>query len=67
VSDKQKADARKILAAATGSLLVGIALAATGNMGFGGVLTTAALLGTAYALHRLGRSGPDGVNTEPRA
>lgn len=51
--------ARKVLAWTAGSLLVGIALAATGNPGFGGVLTFAALLGTAYALHRLGRSGID--------
>jgi len=59
VTDKHKAQARKVLAWATGSLLIGIALAATGNATFGGILTTAALAGTAYALHRLGRSGPD--------
>jgi 4-hydroxybenzoate polyprenyltransferase len=57
--EKRKADARRILAWATGSLLVGIALAATGNTTFGGIVTTAALVGTAYSLHRLGRSGPD--------
>lgn len=51
--------ARKTLAWAAGCLLAGIALAVTGNTTFGGMMTFAALLGTAYALHRLGRSGPD--------
>ena len=59
MTETRKDNPNRVLAWAAAGVLAGIALSATGNPTFGGVLTTAALLGTAYALHRLGRSGPD--------
>jgi hypothetical protein len=41
------------------TVLVGIALASSGDPDTGAVVTLASLLVLIYALHRFGRSGPD--------
>ncbi|MBI5532497.1 MAG: hypothetical protein HY898_07270 [Deltaproteobacteria bacterium] len=57
MTEVRKNPADRLIVWATAGILVGIGLSATGNPSFGGVLTTVALVGMAYALHRLGRSG----------
>ncbi|MBK7581774.1 MAG: hypothetical protein IPI67_16395 [Myxococcales bacterium] len=50
---------RSLLGIGVTTVLVGIAIAATGDPLSGGVVTVTSLVLLIYALHRLGRSGPD--------
>ncbi len=50
---------RSLLAIGTTTVLVGIAVAATGDPTSGGVVTVVSLVLLIYGLHRFGRTGPD--------
>lgn len=50
---------RSLLAVAATSVAVGIALSVSGSHGLGAWVTVGGLVLLVYALHRLGRSGPD--------
>jgi hypothetical protein len=50
---------RTLLAVGATTVLVGIALAATGDPSTGGVVTVLSLVLLIYGLHRFGRSGAD--------
>jgi hypothetical protein len=50
---------RVLIGAGVTSVLVGIALCASGDQDSGAIVTLASLLVLIYALHRFGRSGPD--------
>ncbi len=50
---------RSLLAIGVTTVLVGIAIAATGDPPTGGVVTVPSLVLLIYGLHRFGRTGPD--------
>jgi hypothetical protein len=50
---------RVLIGVGVTTVLVGIALASSGDPDKGAVVTLASLLLLIYALHRFGRSGPD--------
>ena len=50
---------RSLLALAATGVALGIGLSVSGSHGLGAWLTVAALVLLVFALHRLGRSGPD--------
>lgn len=50
---------RLLIGVGVTTVLLGIALAASGDPDKGAVVTLASLLLLLYALHRFGRSGPD--------
>lgn len=54
---------RSLLAVGVTTLVVGIAIAATGDPPTGGVVTVASLILLIYGLHRFGRTGPDEAST----
>jgi hypothetical protein len=51
--------ARVLIGVGVTTVLVGIALSASGDPDKGAIVTLASLLLLIYALHRFGRSGPD--------
>lgn len=51
---------RTLVAVGVTTVLVGIGLAATGDATLGAWITLPSLILLVYALHRFGRSGPDG-------
>lgn len=53
------ANPRTLLAVGATTVLVGIAIAATGDPPTGGVITVLSLVLLIYGLHRFGRTGPD--------
>jgi len=62
--DRQRARLRSLLAASATITLGGIVLSVSGDSTIGGVVTVAALVSLIWCVHRLGRTGPDGV-TDP--
>ena len=52
-------NAKRILAGASGALLVGLALSAVGNLTFGPYVTVLALGAGVFGAHKLGRAGRD--------
>jgi hypothetical protein len=60
------ARARRLLAGAATTALIGIALCAGGEQAIGSYVTVAALLALIWGVHRFGRTGPDGPSPEPR-
>ncbi len=50
---------RRQLGIGVTTVLVGIAIAATGDPSTGGVITVGSLVLLIYGLHRFGRTGPD--------
>ena len=56
---RPEARSRSVLAAATATTLVGIALCTGDNQELGAWITLAGLLGLIYAVHRFGRLGPE--------
>jgi len=61
------ARARRLLAGAATTALIGIALCAGGEQAIGSYVTVAALLALIWGVHRFGRSGPDAPLPAPRA
>ncbi|MCC6902868.1 MAG: hypothetical protein IT377_28110 [Polyangiaceae bacterium] len=53
------ANPRTLLSVGVTTVLVGIAIAATGDPSTGGVITVGSLVLLIYGLHRFGRTGPD--------
>lgn len=55
---------RLLIGVGVTTVLVGIALASSGDPDKGAIVTLASLLLLIYALHRFGRSGPDAPEAE---
>jgi hypothetical protein len=63
----ESARARRLIAGAATTALIGIALCAGGEQAIGSYVTVAALLTLIWGVHRFGRSGADAPLFAPRA